>query len=296
VGAGRADRRRRLMARKGRWYDAIPEASATVDCGGAQHRVTWRRGKLVLEAHDLTAERTMLVFGGELCQCMRVLEMWIEQFRMPTDLFLSMPSWIGENAFLVPDELALPRRLAMVLSWERAWRFASWLASRQAELLAAELKEKALAPLRQHVNAWKAKTGARVVAGCQVTMIPSVRTPAVTGSTDRVALRAVAELAPRWVVDVWPRGIAVVDDAFVVALEEQVTVDDLRVTAFRWEPTSAGTWAPVGAPARVRRTEPDGGWQLEWEDPASSDAPARPRPAPAPSVMRSTRIPGWGSK
>lgn len=275
------------MARKGRWYDAIPEASATVDCGGAPHRVTWRRGKLVLEAHDLTSERTMLVFGGELCQCMRVLEMWIEQFRMPPDLFLSMPNWIGENAFLVPEELALPRRLAMVLSWERAWRFESWLDSKQATLLAAELKDKALAPLRQHANAWKATTGARVVAGCQVTMVPSKQTPTVTGSTDRVALRATAQLNPRWVVDVWPKGIAVVDDAFVVEIEEQVAVDDLRVTAVRWELTGAGTWAPVAAPARLQKAAPEGSWRLEWVDPVASGAAHGPRQGPAPGVRRS---------
>ena len=256
------------MARKGHWYDAVPEASAIIDCGGAQHRVTWRRGKLVLEAHDLTAERTMLVFGGELCQCMRVLEMWIEQFRMPRDLFAKMHTWIGENAFLVPSELALPRRLAMILSWERAWHFGSWLHMKEFDLLAAELKDKALAPLRQHVNAWKARTGARVVAGCQVVLVASNQTPTVKGSTDRVALRAVASLTPHWLVDVWPRGIAVVDDAFVVDLKEQLSLDDLRVVAVRWEPEGAGTWATVAAPARVRRgtagTAEDV-WTLTWD-------------------------------
>ena len=95
----------------------IPDATAVVDCEGARHRVTWRRGKVVLDAHDLTAERGMLAFGGQLCPCMRVLEMWIEQFRMPADLFLKMPEWLGDNAFLVPIELALPREMAMVLKW-----------------------------------------------------------------------------------------------------------------------------------------------------------------------------------
>src|SRR5947209_20387385 len=109
------------MARKPRWYDAIPEATATVDCEGQQHRVTWRRGKVVLEAHDLTAERAMLAFGGELCPCMRVLEMWVEQFRMAPDQFLQLRNWLGPNAYLAPAEFELHRRLSMILGWDRSW-------------------------------------------------------------------------------------------------------------------------------------------------------------------------------
>jgi hypothetical protein len=246
----------------------VPEATAVVDCGGQSHRVTWRRGKLVLEAHDLTSERTMLAFGGELCQCMRVLEMWVEQFRMPADLFEQMPAWLGDNAFLVPPELALPRRLAMVIKWERLWRFEAWLPTKQAQLLADELKDKALRPLRAHVNAWKPRTGARVVSGCQVALLRSIRPVAVDGTTDRVAIRVKAELHGRWLVDVWPRGIAVVDDAFVLQLTKARTMNDLDVMAVRWEPNGIGTWAAVAAPAHVRREGDTGQWHLTWEDAA----------------------------
>lgn len=254
------------MPRKPRWYDAVPEATATVSCGGEAHRVTWRRGKLVLEDHDLTAERAMVAFGGELCPCMRVLEVWIEQFRMPPDLFGHMHTWLGEHAFLLPDELAVPRRMGMVMTWERSWRFESWLPTKQAQLLGNELKDKALPPLRRHLNAWKPKTGARVVAGCQVALIPSNQPPAVDGTTDRVAMRATAQLHGRWVVDVWPHGIAVVDDAFVVDLNKARTLNDLEVIAVRWEPNGTGAWATVAAPARVWRDAGSGGeWRLTWE-------------------------------
>lgn len=256
------------MPRSLRWYDPLPETTAIVNCGGEDHRVSWRRGKLVLEAHDLNAERTMLIFGGELCQCMRVLEMWVEQFRMPPDLFGQMHKWIGENAFLVPAEFAVPRRLGMILRWERAWRFEAWLHSKQTDLLAVELKEKALAPLRAHINAWKPKTGARVVAGCQVALTPGNRPAGIDGTTDRVAMRATALLHARWLVDVWPHGIAVVDDAFVVDLRKARTLDDLDVLAVRWEPDAAraGTWKAVAASARVWRDAGSGGeWHLTWD-------------------------------
>ena len=56
VGPRRAHRRRRLsglMPRKPRWCHPLPQATATVPCNGEQHRVSWRRGKLKLEDHDL---------------------------------------------------------------------------------------------------------------------------------------------------------------------------------------------------------------------------------------------------
>jgi hypothetical protein len=244
----------------------LPEATATVDCGGEAHRVTWRRGKLVLEAHDLAAERTMLVFGGELCPCMRVLEMWVEQFRMPPDLFVQLRTWLGPDADLAPVEFELPRRLAMIVGWERSWRATFHLSPKQAKLLGDELKDKALAPLRQHLNAWKPRTGVRVIAGCTVAIVPSTQPATVEGTTDRVAMRATARLHGRWLVDVWPRGIAVVDDAFVMELAEPVSLDDLRVVAVRWEPDGTGTWAAVAAPARVRcHPAPDNAWHLTWE-------------------------------
>lgn len=256
------------MPRKPRWYDPLPEATATVDCGGEKHRVTWRRGKVVLEDHDLNAEKGMMAFGGEMCPCMRVLEVWVEQFRMPPDLFGAMPTWLGDHAFLLPTELALPRRMGFVQSWERAWRFESYLPTKQARLLTDELKDKALPALRQHLNAWKAKTGVRIIAGAQVVLIPSNEPPAVEGSTDRVTMRATAKLHGTWAVDVWPHGIAVVDDAFVVDLRTARTLNDLEVTAVRWEPNTSGGWSTVAGPARVWRDAGSGGeWRLTWERP-----------------------------
>lgn len=255
------------MPRKPRWYDAIPPATALVDCGGQHHRVTWRWGKLVLEDHDLTAERTMLAFGGEMCPCMRVLEMWVEQFRMPVELAEHMPKWLGEHAFLAPPEFDLARSMAMFVSWERLWKFTSWLPSKQATLLSAEIKARALPPLREYLNAWKARTGARVVAACQAVLLPSNQPSTIDGTTDRVAMRAVAHLHARWLVDIWPRDLAVVDDAFVLDLAEAVSADDLHVRAVRWESKGPGRWATVAARAWLHR-EPGAGqpWHLTWED------------------------------
>ncbi len=274
------------MPRKPRWYDALPQATVVVKCGGEDHRVVWRRGKLVLEAHDLAAERGMLAFGGELCPCMRVLEMWVEQFRMPPELFVQLRKWLGPNADLAPVEFELQRRLGMILGWERSWRRASYVDQQQERLLAAELKDRALPALRHHLNAWKPRTGARVISGCQVAVVPAAAPATVEGTTDGVAMKAAARLHGRWLVDVWPRGIATVDDAFVIAVLDAHSDDDVHVRAAGWEPTTPGKWATVERPARVRR-DPAGAWHLTWEE-----APVRAAAAPAPSAW----IPGMGRR
>lgn len=256
------------MPRRPRWYDPLPEATATVDCGGESHRVSWRRGKLVLRDHDLTAERAMLAFGGELCPCMRVLEMWVNQFRMAPDQFLQLRRWLGPNAFLAPEEFALARRLAMILGWERSWRRTFYFRVKQSQLLGEELKAVALPALREHAAAWKARTGARVVSGAQVVLVPSNETPSLDGTTDGVAMKVTAQLQATWIVDVWARGVATLGEAFVLRLVEARAVDDLSVVAARWAPTGRGsTWATVAAPARARRAGADGPWELTWEGP-----------------------------
>ena len=243
-------------------------------CGEHAHRVTWRRGKLVLADHDLAAERGMLAFGGELCPCMRVLEMWVEQFRMPPELFVQLRKWLGPNADLAPAEFDLQRRLGMILGWERSWRRASYVDRQQERLLGTELKEKALPLLRQYLNDWKPKTGARVISGCQVLVVPAAAPAIVEGTMDGVAMKAVARLHGRWLVDVWPWGIATVDDAFVTRVLDVPADDEVHVRAARWEPTSAGRWATVDRPAAVRR-DAAGHWHLTWQEERSAP-PAPP--------------------
>lgn len=62
-----------------RWYDALPPASLDLLCGDARHRVHWRRGKLLLENHDLDAERALGALGAEMCDCMDLVGAWSAQ-------------------------------------------------------------------------------------------------------------------------------------------------------------------------------------------------------------------------
>lgn len=255
-----------------RWYDALPEARATVECEGDRHQVSWRRGKLVLEAHDLAAERTMEVLGGEPCVCMRVLRLWREQFGMPPEFFAQMQTWLGANAFLAPAEFSVVRELSMVLGWEREWRRTSYLNRKHEQLLQRRLKERATPSLRQHLTHWKERSGARVVGAATVQLLRSDQAPAIVGRMDRVAVRASASLVPRWITDVWVKGIAVVDGAFVLEVSDAVSRSDLRVRAVRWEPGDGGELNPVDAPARLSYRGQ--AWRLAWDD----DAPPAPPP------------------
>ena len=59
-----------------RWCDGLPAATAEIACGGQRHHITWRRGKLVLEDHDVLAERSLTALGSEPPLCVEVLDAW----------------------------------------------------------------------------------------------------------------------------------------------------------------------------------------------------------------------------
>ena len=66
------------------WHAALGPVTAILDWGDGKHRVTWKRGKLVLDDHpDLAAERAYVALGGERCPCLDVLETWDEWRRDP---------------------------------------------------------------------------------------------------------------------------------------------------------------------------------------------------------------------
>ena len=245
-----------------RWYHHIPPVTGLVPCEGEHHRVTWQRGKLVLENHDLGAERALLVLGSQPSACLRALRLWRDQFGLPPEQFARMQSWLGANAVLAPDELALPRLLGMTLSWDRAWRRSSHL-EKHGRLIEEQLRERAMVPFRQHLTAEKQSFGCRMISSAQVQVVPSIDAAGVTGRMTKVSVTAVARLHASWLVEVWPRDLAVVDGAFVVEIDED-SLDEPRVRAARWEDQPDGTRAPVLAAARARRG-PDGRWGLRWE-------------------------------
>ncbi len=67
---------RHLKAARSRWFDALPAVTAEIDCGGKEHRITWRRGKLIVEDHDVRAEQSLAALGGKPPVCVEVRDAW----------------------------------------------------------------------------------------------------------------------------------------------------------------------------------------------------------------------------
>jgi hypothetical protein len=57
-----------------------------VVCGGARHTVRWRKGRVVLEDHDVAAERALVALGGEPCICLELLAAWRQGVALPGTL------------------------------------------------------------------------------------------------------------------------------------------------------------------------------------------------------------------
>ncbi|MFN2606677.1 MAG: hypothetical protein ABR511_02085 [Acidimicrobiales bacterium] len=251
------------LPRRPSWYHHVGEVSATMACEGEEHRVSWARGKFKLHDHDLAAERAMLVLGGEPSPCLRALRMWRDQFGMPPEAFDRMHDWLGENAALAPEELELHRQLGMMVSWARSWRHWRYL-DKHGRLLQGRAKDLALPLFRQHLTVERQRFGSRVISLAKVEVVPDTSVVGVTGQMDRVKVMATATIHPSWLVEVWPRGFAVVDGSFVVEVLED-RWDGPRVKAVRWADREARTRKPVAAEARL---EPSGAeWHLAWEEP-----------------------------
>ena len=253
------------MPAKARWCDHIEPVTVAVPCGGQQHNVTWRRGKVVLEDHDLGAERTMLALGGELPHCLRLLQLWrnLHAWAMSAELFRQMQARLSSETLLAPGGLGRVHQLGLLLTWERAWRRSAYF-SEHERLLHEQLRERALGPLRQHVTFWKELLGSRRISSVEVQVQRPGKPPVLVGSMDRVGARATATLGVSWILRVWGRGLAVVDGAFVLEVEDQGESEPaVWARAARWEEQRGGYYAPVAAPARLTRDD-EGGWCLRW--------------------------------
>lgn len=247
----------------------MPAATATVRCNDEDHRVTWRRGKLALDDHDLASEATAMALGGERPPCLQVLQLWrnLHGWAMSADIFRAMSARLGPDSLLAPGPLRSVHELGLILTWERRWQLMAFFSDHE-RLLEEQVRGRALDPLRQHVEHWRRRSGSRRISSLQVAVQRPGRPATLVGTMDSVSATATARLGAAWVVGVWARGLAVVDGAFVLALEADqgdASPAAPRVRAVRWEGGADRGFAPVTRAARVSRGAA-GGWRLAWED------------------------------
>lgn len=251
-----------------RWCHHVPPATAVVACNGEQHQVSWRRGKLKVEDHDLAAERTMLAFGGDTPACLQVVTLWrnLHVWAMSGQLLKQMQSRLGPDVLLAPGDLRRVSDLGLLLSWEREWRRSAYF-SEHGRLLEEQLRAQATEPLREHLRRAMAEHGSRRISKLELELGRRGRPDALRGQMDSVGVRASATLGVGWMVHVLARGLAVADGAFVVEVVDErlgAGEESALVRAVRWERQAGGTALPVTARALARR-QADGTWRLDWE-------------------------------
>ena len=216
-----------------------------------------------MEDHDLTAERTMRALGAETPDCLRLLKQWrdLSSWATSTELYVQMRARLGPERILAPGALGERHELALLLTWERAWQASSFRAEGHQRLLADQLQARATEPLARHLSVWSQRLGCRQLPSTEVKLQRPGQTPRAAGAMNRFTARLTVGLGVRWVLEVWARGLAVVDDGFV--LEVSPGAGPLA-RAIRWEPQPNGGARAVVQAARLGRSA-GGEWRLAWD-------------------------------
>jgi hypothetical protein len=226
------------------WQFGVPPAVSLVPCGEQTHRVLWRRGKLVLEDHDLSAERALVGLGAERCACLELLGVGQQAFAGDRRLVLSggVPR---RRPTRLPRDLDRAATVARLVQQIRRWsRLAEEPGGAREALFRRLLSEfrdavaASLLPSRQQ----------RMVQHIDVKVRPLEpgADPTLEVEVMQGRVRIVAELSVSWLLQVWAWGLATVGGA--VALEVVGAADDgrrLAATLLRWD---------VASPANVHRS------------------------------------------
>lgn len=255
-----------------RWYDGVSPVSAVVSCRGERHRLTWRRGRIVAEAHDLGAERALAALGGGRCSCVELATacqgglgvddlflLWTEQAEPSVGTSQALERWMrraGAASRSVREPLVEERRSALLASLPLELR---------RRLALGVFRAVAREPDRDRSASHPgfAPIFASLLQG-------AVRRSALADRGDlhwRLAVadgRAVVEpwgrgvaltLSAGWVADVWAWGLAVVDGRLVAEATRRWSVDRVGVRVVAGEVGSVAL-----APAVAERR--GGAWHL----------------------------------
>lgn len=235
-----------------RWARMVAPASVVVACGGEQHLVGWRRGKLVLHHHRLPAEEALVAFGAPVPPCIEVVRSFRARAAWEDALFPRGPG-LHEQHRRPPLPVALHRALeaGVVRGWER--RTAAGGGARTAlERLVAMRAE---APLMSALRLSMRDAASGPLRRVEV----SIGAPHVRGSLDAREAWVELRLPPHWYRRVALAGMALYDRrVFVVDVVERVERDRYRIEALAWHPSAGGRWTAHVGPMTVDAGPPRG--------------------------------------
>jgi hypothetical protein len=261
------------------WQLGVPPVTVEVDCQGERHRVTWRRGKLVLEDHHLGAEEALVGLGGDRCACLELLGAWRAACRETSRLVLPagggrpLPRPVTGRLAphrALPAPLDRPAALSRLVRQQRHWveLAAEPGGAREAlfRRLLAEFRDAvaaSLLPSRQR------RTVQRVEV--KVRPLDPRADPTLEIEVGRGQVRLAAELPVSWLVQVWGWDLAAVEDGVVLeVLGASADGSHLAGTLLRWEEDQLGRVVPVLGTAWLCRSAPRDG-EGEGDQPSASE-------------------------
>ena len=249
------------------WYQDVPDSVMPVTCEGHQHQIIWSAGKVKLVDHpQIDAERTLVALGGTKPRCLELLELWdlavkdggfieewapwqkadsqrrwwlgtaIERLRsegvqdflfdLPRDRALQM----GEFSTAVPHAF-LDRAMATVVDdgYQRGWDFNPSLTRHLAEATKLRARRSFVAALASQRPS--IPNPALVPFSCTVDLTLK---PKIIGRLSGRASKIEITLHPKWLSDVWARGVSVFQDKFTLDVNE--AGDKTTLTQVEWIP------------------------------------------------------------
>jgi hypothetical protein len=226
-----------------RWPRGVPPVHVAVQCQHDVHHVFWRRGALVLEQHDATADAVVVALGGEPPACLEVLRSWrlgyVEQ-EPPNDAaglvrsLSSVARWINGDErgqpVVLPEPLRRLREASILHTWGRGLRDDRAGRESEADFLARAVRRRVRDVIERDLRV----LGGRVEADVRVEVGDAVDPRRSHGRAG--GRRAEIELfvRPSWLTTVWVAGV----ESWCGGLVLDLDADGADVA--RWEPDDDG--------------------------------------------------------
>ena len=164
----------------------------------------------------------------------------------------------------LPDEMRIRLGLAAVVRALRQQAYRPWFGPREEDLRAA-LASRVVPAAEACIRAWRGRLDGRHPLTVECWAASADETPSVYGLVDDSGGWAAVSVPLSWLVQVWARGVALVDGCLVLdVLDSWDLSGPLTVSATRWERRLPGGSTPVVEPALLLRMV-DGGWRLRWD-------------------------------
>lgn len=182
--------------------------------------------------------------------------------RVATELERERRIWESSLVDSLPAALRRAFAASVIVRLNRHWRDEEYrrLHGRYLERMLTAIPNDLL---EDSARRWRRRVKPQTIFRIESRLLPFGEPAICTASVGAAGALASLSLPLSWFVDVWARGIPLVDDCFVLGLDGTPDERSLRVVAVRWEREPSGASKPVQAPAIVTRRCSDE-WSLHW--------------------------------